>query len=46
MFINILHQPGSFLFGLSLQLVVGHGDDGKDKIDKVETSEENVENEE
>ena len=38
--------PGLFLFSLPLQLIVGHGNNGKDQVDQVEGAEENVKDEE
>ena len=38
--------PGCLLLCLSLQLVVGHGDNGEDEVDQVEGAEEDVEDEE
>ena len=38
--------PCRLLFGLPLQLVVGHGDDGEDQVDEVERAQEDVEDEE
>ena len=38
--------PCCFLLCLSLQLVIGHGDNGEDQVDQIEGTEEDVEDEE
>ena len=41
----INNSPSCLLLCLSLEFVVGHGDNGEDKIDEVEGAQQDVEDE-